>query len=385
MSKNNDYWNKARPGKVAIALLNFGGPRHAGEVEGFLHEILRDPNTIQLPFPGWMQNILAKKIARRRAPETTAQYQVLGGGSPIVRATETIAQSISEALLKQTRQAQKGRKDHPDALPPVIIVHRYLKGWCDKAAQELVATGAEAIFAVPLYPHFSFATTGSSLEQLEASLRAAGFVGDLRALRSYPDKAGYLEAVTDRLQEGLKDSAAKPEKTVILCSAHGLPVAYVEKGDPYQQELYRTLSGLAPRFPEWKFLMSYQSRVGPAEWLKPYTDEILEELAAEGVKQVVFLPLSFVNDHIETLYEIGHTYFGLARHLGMTPYLIPAIESHPAFVSMLAEEIRHWQAGASGVPVKDLLPPNQSFARSGRWVWLFWLMSLFAVGWLALV
>ena len=367
------YWNTQITGKTAVVLLNFGGPREAAEVEGFLYEILRDPNTIQLPFPQLFQNILARRIARKRSPETAAQYAEIGGGSPIVPATETIAEGLRSKLTALPSP------------PPVFVAHRYIAGWCAATAREVFESGAQEVLAIPLYPHFSFATTGSSLEQLSQALRDAGFAGQLRSIRSYPDAPQYLEALSNRLEATLADAGCKAEETVVLCSAHGLPVSYVRRGDPYPLELYRTIEGLAGRFPQWQFLLSYQSRVGPAEWLKPYTDEVLAELADDGAKHLVFLPLSFVNDHIETLFEIGHTYFGMAQALGMTPHLVPAIEDHPAHIGFLAEQTQQWLQGSGGVKADELLPPDQSFARTGRWALILWLISLFAAGWIALV
>jgi ferrochelatase len=350
--------------RPAVIVLNFGGPRSLDEVQGFLFEILRDPNTIRLPAPGWVQDRLARGIARRRAPEVRRQYDEIGGRSPIVEATERIAQAVREGL------AGGGQ---PLA---VYVAHRYLPGDTARAATRLVADGVTELLALPMYPHFSFATTGSSLEQLRAELARAGFAGPVQALRSYPDAGGYLQALAERLEGTLAHAALRPAHTVLLCSAHGLPAAYVEQGDPYVQEIYRTVDGLRRRFPHWRFVLSYQSRVGPAEWLRPYTDQIIPTFAEQKVENVVFIPLAFVNDHIETLYEIGHTYFELARKHGMTPHRVPAIEAHDAFIRMLVAAAMDWRNGLGAVPMHELLPPDQSFARRGLWVWSAWLAAL---------
>jgi ferrochelatase len=350
--------------KPAVVLLNFGGPRALEEVRDFLFEILRDPNTLHLPVPGWVQDRLAAMIARRRAREVRRQYDEIGGRSPIVEATERIAQALREGL-EAAGQAL-----------PVYVAHRYLRGETARAAAGMAAGGVTELLALPLYPHFSFATSGSSFQQLARELARAGFSGRVWAVRSYPDAPGYLQALAERLEATLANAALRPAHTVLLCSAHGLPAAYVEQGDPYVQELYRTLDGLRRRFPQWRFELSYQSRVGPAEWLRPYTDEMLPMLAGQGVRDVVFIPLAFVNDHIETLYEIGHTYFAQARALGMTPHRVPAIEAHGAFVRMLATAVLDWREGLGAVPLEGLLPPDQSFARRGLWVWSAWLVAL---------
>jgi ferrochelatase len=184
-----------------------------------------------------------------------------------------------------------------------------------------------------------------------------------------------LDAVADQLIHTMQQVQGTRDDTVILCSAHGLPASYVEQGDPYRLELYRSIDALRRRFPKLRFVLSFQSRVGPAEWLQPYTDRILADLAAEGVRHLVFLPIAFVNDHLETLYEIGHTYFAAARQLGMTPYRVPAIEDHPAYVTALAQLVREALAGREAVPVRELVPPDQSGRRIGWWLWSFWLAA----------
>ncbi|HKI96958.1 MAG TPA: ferrochelatase [bacterium] len=354
------------PTRPAVVLLNFGGPRNLEEVPGFLFEILRDPNTIQLPFPQWAQDLLAGRIARRRSHEVTRQYAAIGGSSPIVPATLRIRNALADAL----REA---------GCPlPVYVAQRYLPGDAEATVQVLLADGVDAIFAVPLYPHFSYATSGSSFEQLADLLAAAGWEGRLDALRSYPDAPGLLEAMAERLEATLREKGLQPEGTVILCSAHGLPRVYVDQGDPYRLELYRTMEGLRLRFPQWRFDLSFQSRVGPAEWLKPYTDQYVPQLAAEGVRDLVFVPISFVNDHIETNYEVGVTYFELARAHGLTPHRALAVEDHPAHIRVLADAAAQWAAGRAGVPLTELLPSDQHFARVGRWAWGLWLVALFA-------
>jgi len=351
--------------RAAILLLNFGGPRALEEVPRFLFEILRDPNTIQLPAPRLLQDLLARRIAARRSREVARQYAAIGGASPIVAATGRIADALATQLAA-------GGLDLP-----VLAAHRYLPGHARETALRLSALQVEHVVALPLYPHFSWATTGSSAEQLREELARAGFAGRVSAVRSYPDAAGYVDALAARLGDTLS-GAGSPADTAVLCSAHGLPASYVARGDPYCFELYRSLDALKERFPEYRFVLSFQSRVGPARWLEPYTDRILAELAAQGTRHLVFLPLAFVNDHLETLYEIGHTYFTAARALGMTPRLVPAVEDHPAFVAELAERARAALAGRGAVPLEELLPPDQSFRRVGMWVWSAWLAAFAA-------
>ena len=209
----------------AVVLLNFGGPREMGEVPRFLYEILSDSNTIKLPLPQPVQNVLARVMAARRSPEMRRQYGVIGGSSPIVDSTARVAAGVEAAL------AASG------AAAPVFVAHRYLRGWTARTAREIVAAGVERLLAVPMYPQFSYATSGSSFQQLAQALARAGYCGALCAVRSYPDDPGYLSALQARLEACLRREAPSPADTVVLCSAHGLPAAYVEQGDPYRREV----------------------------------------------------------------------------------------------------------------------------------------------------
>ncbi|HEX7926073.1 MAG TPA: ferrochelatase, partial [bacterium] len=312
----------------------------------------------------WVQDRLARRIATKRSPEIRRQYDAIGGRSPIVEATDRIAQALRDGIASVGQPV------------PVYVAHRYLPGDTARVVKQIVTDGVSELLALPMYPHFSFATSGSSFEQLRDELARAEFTGTVQALRSYPDAAGYVQASAERLEATLAQDALRPAKTVLLCSAHGLPASYVEQGDPYVQELNRSVDALRRRFPQWRFVLSYQSRVGPAEWLRPYTDQIIATFAAEGVQDVVFIPLAFVNDHIETLYEVGHTYFALVKQHGMTPHRVPAIEHHNAFIHMLTAAVLDWRSGFGTVPMAQLLPPHQGGARRDIWVWSAWLAAL---------
>jgi len=340
----------------AVVLLNFGGPETLEQVEEFIFQILSDPDTLQLPFPGWLQNRLARKIARRRAPDVREQYRAIGGGSPLVAATAQLAKSLETELRARGHAL------------PLFTAHRYLPGWTTQTAQALTQQGVEHLLMIPLYPHYSRTTTGSSLKQLTQALAGAGWRGQAAAVDHYPDAPRYLEALGGRLKSTLSAEGLGSQDTLILCSAHGLPASYVRRGDPYRQDLERTVAGLEGAFPGWRFRLSFQSRVGPMEWLRPYTDEEIPRLAGEGFRHVVFLPLAFVNDHLETLHEIGHTYFELARRHGLTPHRVPAVEDHPAFVAQLADFVEAWGRHHLSDPPQKFLPPGQWLRRNGLWL-----------------
>ena len=263
----------------------------------------------------------------------------------------------------------------------VEAIHRYLPGNAERMVKQLQKDQITEIYLLPMYPHFSWATTGSSIEQFYQILAQVDYSPHVQALRSYPNHPNYIEALSDRLAEALAQHELSPEKTRILCSAHGLPQSYVDEGDPYLMELCATVEELRKGFPLWQFELCFQSRVGPAQWLQPYTDVLIEELPAQGVESIVFVPLSFVNDHLETLYEIDTTYFDLARSVGLKPTRSWAIETHPRFIDLLCEQTVLWEQGLQGLDPKLLLPPRQDFRRYDQWILLVWgicfLLSLY--------
>ncbi len=352
--------------KEGIVLLNFGGPRSLAETEIFIRGIFTDPNTIQLPLPQWLQNRIAWLVAYLRTPEVREQYAEIGGYSPIFQATNQVAADLSKQL--HTRGYSW----------PLFVVHRYLPQQAKESVQQLVEAGIQRIHALTMQPQFSWATTGSSLEQLTQLLHTFGWNGKLTAQRSYPTETLYIDAMEDKLRTTLKQAQLKPAGTLILCSAHGLPRSYVDKGDPYRLDTQATLEALQARLPEWQFQLSFQSKVGPLEWLKPYTDVIIDTLPAQGIRNLVFVPLSFVNDHIETLYEVGTTYCNQARKAGMNAFRVDAIENHPRFIEWLVESSVRGLRGQGGIPPEELLPPSQYFQRIGWWCWTLWGIAIFS-------
>ncbi len=362
----NEWESKpASTQKMAVVVFNFGGPRTLNEVHPFLIEILRDPNTIQLPGPVWVQYALARFIARKRVKEVCEQYGHIGGCSPLVQATERVALDVKAELKPMLGFA-----------PLVLAVHRYLPGWAKAVALGLHAAQVEHIHCLCMYPHFSYATTGSSVEQWLRALRKAGWRGKLTFQRPYPNAPSYVEALADRFDQAVVQHNLSPHDTVVLCSAHGLPKAYVKQGDPYQMHIETSVDALRARFPQWQFRLAYQSKVGPAEWLRPYTEEIIPVLAKENFKYLLFIPVSFVNDHIETLYEVGETYFERARGHGLTPFRCQAIENHPSYIAFLAQDAYHALRGGCGSDATALMPKSQFTKRYGWWLGLVLLLVL---------
>ncbi|MBF2048363.1 MAG: ferrochelatase [Leptolyngbya sp. IPPAS B-1204] len=317
-------------GRVGVLLLNLGGPDQLEDVRPFLFNLFSDPEIIRLPF-AWLQKPLAWLISTSRAKKSQENYKLIGGGSPLRRITEEQAQALQAALRERGQDAQ------------VYIGMRYWHPFTEEAIARIKRDGIERLVILPLYPQFSISTSGSSFRLLEKLWQEDPTLQkiDYTVIPSWYKQSGYLKAMAQLIAQEL-DQLANPDEAHIFFSAHGVPLSYVEEaGDPYQQEIeecteliMRTLNRPNP------YTLAYQSRVGPVEWLKPYTEEAIPELAEQGVQTLVVVPVSFVSEHIETLEEIDIEYRELAETSGIHHFQrVPALNTHPVFINDLAEMV----------------------------------------------
>ncbi len=308
---------------TGVVLCNMGGPDSLQAVRPFLENLFSDPEILRFPLSGILQQPLARWISRKRAPRVAERYRRIGGRSPIGEITRAQADALASAL-------------GPDWT--VTVAMRYWHPRAREAAAELRCRGATRIVVLPLYPQYSRATTGSSLADLDAGLAAAG-LGDLptRVVRSWHDHPAYLDALAEAVAEGLRGF----DGATVLFSAHSLPVKLIERGDPYLDQVRATVAGVVERLGNPSHRLAFQSRTGPVRWLGPGVEETLEALAAEGLRRILVVPVSFVSDHIETLYEIDVEYADLARTLGIREFRrCPALNTRPSFVRALARIAR---------------------------------------------
>jgi ferrochelatase len=313
---------------IAVMLLNMGGPDSLDAVEPFLFNLFRDPDLIPLPLGFVWQRGFARMVSRARARVVREFYRQIGGRSPLGDITRAQAEALERRLNARAPGAYR-----------CLVAMRYTQPFTDEALRAVAATGARTLVALSLYPHYTTATTGSSLWELRHQLAgpppAAGAVQYLEIER-WPEEPAYLDALAAQVRRGLAEFS--DEKSVeLLFSAHGLPVSFIEKGDPYVDDLQRTIAGVLARLGgERRWRLSFQSRAGKARWLEPSTDEALRLLARAGRTDVLCIPLSFVSDHIETLYEIDLLFGGQARELGLNFHRAPSLNTEPAFIEALA-------------------------------------------------
>ena len=347
--------------RVGIVLLNLGGPERIQDVGPFLYNLFADPEIIRLPIPA-LQKPLAWLISTLRSNKSQEAYRSIGGGSPLRRITDQQAREL-QSLLRQR-----------DVNATTYVAMRYWHPFTESAVADMKADGIEQVVVLPLYPHFSISTSGSSFRELQRLRQGDERFAQLplRAIRSWHDHPGYLKAMAQLIEREI-DACVDPSTAHVFFSAHGVPKSYVEEaGDPYQKEIescaeliMKTLGRENP------WTLAYQSRVGPVEWLQPYTEEALEELGEKGVKELVVVPISFVSEHIETLEEIDIEYREIATEAGVSNFRrVPALDTDPTFIASLADLVETSLAGPEvGLDEAAALPARTKLYPQEKWSW----------------
>ena len=314
--------------KLGVVLFQLGGPDSLESIEPFLYNLFCDPDIIDFPFARIARQPLAKLISSTRARHVRQHYAEIGGRSPILEHTTRQAAAL-EAVLRAECDAR------------VIVAMRYWHPFTEEAIRLLERHRPDEVVLLPRYPQYSKTTTGSSLNEWRRKFQPNGWAPRVRAIEEFHQDGAYLDAVVDAVNgtlAGCEDLA----DTDFVFSAHSLPVAVVEKGDPYQRQIERTAELVWQRggWPGRKHLC-YQSKVGASKWLRPSMHETIERLAAEGRKRVVVVPISFVSDHVETLHEIDIEHREQARGLGIEEFrMVPGLNDSPGFIAALAGLVR---------------------------------------------
>ncbi len=308
-------------GMIGVILLNLGGPDAPAAVKPFLYNLFSDRDIIKLG-PGPLQKPIAALIAHMRAPKTTAMYRKIGGGSPILPITKAQAEALAGQL----------KRDTPGTTFAIDVGMRYWHPFIADTVGCMYGRGVRRFIGLSLYPQYSVATSGSSLKALKQALSSLGdcFVAETESWHLHPK---YLDALAFSIQTSMSGFAEQP---VVLFSAHSLPQSFIDAGDPYLAQTQETVQALASRL-SLDSRLSFQSRSGPVKWLEPSTGQILQTLAREGVRNILVVPISFVSDHIETLYEIDIEYQEIARRSGMIMKRMPSLNTAPLFIEALAD------------------------------------------------
>ncbi len=370
-------------GRIGVLLLNLGGPDELGDVRPFLYNLFSDPEIIRLPF-SWLQKPLAWMIATSRSRKSEENYKQIGGGSPLRRITEAQAQALTDQLKNRGYD---------------VVVHiamRYWHPFTEEALIRIKRDQVERLVILPLYPQFSISTSGSSFRILEklwyqdAQLRKIQHT----IIPSWYDHPDYLQAMAELIRTCL-DQSPEPDQVHIFFSAHGVPRSYVDDaGDPYQKHIETCTELIMKTLGRPNaYTLAYQSRVGPVEWLQPYTEDAIVSLAASGVKSLLVVPISFVSEHIETLQEIDIEYREIAEKAGIEQFQrVPAPNLHPRFIQALANLVED-ALQAPPVPLGSLEQPPRPMKLypQEKWAWGMttaaevWNGRLAMIGFVALV
>lgn len=336
--------------RVGIVLFQLGGPDELEAVEPFLLNLFLDPDIIPLGPVGFLRRPIAKLISTRRAPHVAEKYAEIGRRSPIGALTERQRVRLRDALAHYMD-------------PVIVTAMRYWHPLTSEAADALRQVGPlDEIVLLPLYPHYSYATTLSSLKEWRRVYGEASSGPPVRAIEHFYDHPLYIQALAQRIGSMLRQFADSA-KIHLIFSAHGLPMSLVKKGDPYSEQIGKTVRMVcelgAKEYSGWPrtHLLCYQSRVGPSKWLQPPLTETIERLGHEGVKEMLVAPISFVTEHIETLHEINIEAREEAMKAGVEKFrMMPAVGDSPLFIAALRDLVLQ----AVGIEERPAFEPLES-------------------------
>ena len=348
-------------GRLGVLLLNLGGPDKLEDVRPFLYNLFSDPEIIRLPSP-LLQAPLAWLISSLRAKKSQENYKKIGGGSPLRRITEAQAQALRTQLSQNGHDVQ------------IYVGMRYWHPFTEEAIAQIKKDKIEELVVLPLYPQFSISTTGSSFRLLDRLWQNDPELQKIKytVVPSWYENSEYLQSMANLITTKL-DQVKDPSTAYVFFSAHGVPVSYIEEaGDPYQKEIESCAALIMQKLNRPNpYKLAYQSRVGPVEWLQPYTDMAIAELAAQGVKELVVVPISFVSEHIETLEEIDMEYREIAEHAGIETFArVPAPDTDPTFIQALANVVIK-ALGDRAIPFSATIQPqkNTKLYPQEKWEW----------------
>lgn len=310
--------------KLAVVLLNLGGPDSLEAVGPFLENLFSDPAVISLP--AFVRRPLARLIALRRGPIARKIYQEMGGGSPILPETEAQGAALKTELGLRGFTVE------------CFIAMRCWHPFTRETVRDVKSYGPDYIVLLPLYPQYSTTTSRSSLAEWRRESTRQGLAAPIQEVCCYPFQKGLIDAFVDLLGHGFEQARSGIDYRVLF-SAHGLPKRTVARGDPYQWQVEQTVRAVVERFKpeELDWQICYQSRVGPLEWIGPATDAEIRRAGSED-KGLIILPVAFVSEHSETLVELDIEYLRLAKQSGVRDYIrLPAVRTHSAFIHGLAD------------------------------------------------
>jgi protoporphyrin/coproporphyrin ferrochelatase len=308
-----------------VLYINMGGPESTDQIKPYLRNIFSDSAIIKLPLSFLLQKPLAYLISLLRTPKVAARYNLIGGGSPLLKYDLKLADGVQQNL----------KAEFPNLRAYVGM--RYIKPFIGAQLQQAIADGCKHILVVPMFPHYCLATTGTALDMVADFFRSYRGPVSVSIIKHWHDCAGYIALLRSRISTAIAQAEPDARKQ-LLFSAHSIPESIRRSGDPYIEQIEQTCK-LAGHV--YDYQLSYQSATGPVKWVGPDTLATIDRLAVEHVEQIVIVPISFVSDNIETLYDIDIVFAERCRQLKMKPLIrTPMFNGEPDFVSFMAGLIR---------------------------------------------
>lgn len=313
----------------AILALNLGGPQSLDDVKPFLFRLFEDPEVLRIRWAP-LRRFVAWLITTLRAKSSQSMYAKIGGGSPIRKLTDEQAVALQQLLRNEA---------HPATVHTAFTCSEPL---VEDVVRDLASAGVRKFLAFPLYPQYSLTTTKGSLDRTRRAVARFAPAAELEEIQSWPDHPLFLQAHAELIRETMKHFHVHDKDTEIhlVFSAHSIPEKLVTaEGDPYKSEMEKTVAGVIAAS-QWKgpWTLAWQSKLGPMKWLGPATMDVILHLARSGCRRVLVVPIAFVTDHIETLFEIDQMIRDAAMKAGIEEfYRTPGLNTHPTFIRALAD------------------------------------------------
>ncbi len=318
-------------GKTGILLINLGTPdsTEVKDVRKYLKEFLSDKRIVEVNRLLWWL-ILNIIILNTRPSKTAKVYK------------EIWMNDVDQSPLRYYTVSQKNKLSEKFNKENVIVDYamRYGNPSIDSKINNLKIKGCDNIIVLPLYPQYSSPTTGSVCESVFKSLTKMRWLPSIQIVPHYEEHPLYISALSNSLKSSLNKISWKPD--LIIASYHGIPKKYFSKGDPYHCYCHKTTRLLKEKFnKKIPFLTTFQSRFGPEEWLQPYTEEKLQELAKKNLKNIVIICPGFSSDCIETLEEINlRAKEVFIENGGENFFMVPCLNDNKDHINLLESLVR---------------------------------------------
>ena len=316
--------------KLGVLVFNLGGPETLKDVKPFLYELFSDPEIIRIRST-FLRKAVAYLIATTRRKKSEGYYAQIGGGSPLRRLTEEQAAALESELRSRGINAQ------------TFVGMCASKPFLAEAASRAEQSQLDRLVILPLFPQYSFTTTRSGENVLRRIVASRPNLRKLNTtwISSWAEHPTYIESFSSAIQKEL-GKFSNPDKAQILFSAHSIPENLVREGDPYLDQTKATVERIMDRLGRRNpYELSFQSKIGPVKWLGPATSEVIAGYGKRGMRDVLVVPVSFVSEHSETLYELDILYKKLAVETGIGNFRrVPALNSDPLFIRALADIVQ---------------------------------------------